>query len=181
MFRKRSCLGSLRTRKSETFPSPSTTTSHYPTATKLCHNSSHRHNACRRRLVSTYFICFTLSLMSVIICSLKLPTEEIIGAKTGGEVTKPRRKGTKRRSNGEKKGEDSAKVLFCQLTNEYSNCTTYETSRLACFLVRNGSPVWKTFTVSAAMVFASEVSIFPFANYMYALFQSPTIRLEISM
>lgn len=45
------------------------------------------------------------------------------------------------------------KLLFCELTNEYTNSANYETIRLACVLARKDQILWKHLIFSNAMIF----------------------------
>jgi len=51
--------------------------------------------------------------------------------------------------------------VFCELTNEYSTNTVYETTRLACVLVKNGDILWDHLIFSNPMIFPRKYILFP--------------------
>ncbi|CAF0816454.1 unnamed protein product [Adineta steineri] len=69
--------------------------------------------------------------------SLNLHTKGIRGSRTGGK--------------------DKTKILFCRLNNRLSENAEYETSRLACLLMKNGNPLWDTLKLSKAMIFTNRI------------------------
>ena len=74
-------------------------------------------------------------VLILFMCRLKLPIKKIPGARTGIHAEK---------------------LLFCQLSNNYSADSNYETSRLASFLILDGQIMWSTIVLSAPMIFTSE-------------------------
>ncbi|CAF0952698.1 unnamed protein product [Adineta steineri] len=68
---------------------------------------------------------------------LNLHTKGIRGSRTGGK--------------------DKTKILFCRLHNRLSENTQYETSRLACLLMKNGNPLWDTLKLSKAVIFTNRI------------------------
>jgi hypothetical protein len=56
---------------------------------------------------------------------------------------------------------NAARLLFCELTNEYSSNISYETTRLASVPEKNGNILWDYLIFSNAMIFPSESILFP--------------------